>query len=243
MEAMRFLGVRSIGRDTMATELTSSVRPAPTRAWKRWLAGIFGLLFVACTAFQMSRHAFEEPPYETIRRGEGFEVRKYQPELVAETMVDATNHRDATRAGFRRLADYIFGNNTAIGGEGPQKVAMTTPVEATPRLDRRNIEARPNEEGRWIVTFILPSELTESTAPRPEDERVLIRRRPPRTVAVKRFSGRMDHATYQSKRRELLDALAKAGLSPYGPVTGAQYDPPGVLPSFRRNEVMVPIAP
>ena len=211
--------------------------------WKRWAAGVVGLTFVACTAFQMSRHAFEEPPYETVRQGDGFEIRRYGSELVAETTVRAANHRAATRAGFRRLADYIFGDNVAPDGQGSQKVAMTTPVEATPRLAGRSVEASESSEGHWVVTFILPSELTEATAPRPRDSRVAIHRRPARTVAVKRFSGRMDPALYETKRGELLDQVRRAGMTVYGPVTGAQYDPPGVLPAFRRNEVMVPVEP
>lgn len=211
-----------------------------------WSAALALAIASAC---QMSRHMFEEPDYTVTQEAEGFELRQYGTELVAETIVEATNSREATRAGFRRLADYIFGNNIAVSGEGSQKVTMTTPVETAPAEAQSQkiamttpVEARPDDGNRWVVTFILPAELTLETAPRPKDQRVTLRERPGQLMAVKRFSGSMDHALYEGMKTRLLEAVARAGYVPAGSVTGAQYDPPGVLPSFRRNEVMVPVS-
>jgi hypothetical protein len=67
----------------------------------------------------------EEPKYKIIEQVGEFEVREYEETLVAETLVEG-DFDDAPSEGFRRLADYIFGNNLS-----DKKVAMTAPVGTT----------------------------------------------------------------------------------------------------------------
>ena len=57
---------------------------------------------------------------------EDFELRRYDEQLMAQTWV--TGDQDAaSRAGFKILADYIFGNNSAANGK-IRKISMTAPV-------------------------------------------------------------------------------------------------------------------
>ncbi|MCF8016864.1 MAG: heme-binding protein, partial [Chromatiaceae bacterium] len=70
--------------------------------------------------------ATEEPAYEVVREGPGFELRRYQPQLLAETKVQGRFDKVGGEA-FRILADYIFGNNQAA-----EKIAMTAPVTQRP---------------------------------------------------------------------------------------------------------------
>ena len=67
--------------------------------------------------------ALEKPTYELLHIEGRLELRRYEPYIVAETFVEAEFER-AGNEGFRRLADYIFGNNRSR-----QKIAMTAPVE------------------------------------------------------------------------------------------------------------------
>ncbi|MGB5389315.1 MAG: heme-binding protein, partial [Thermoanaerobaculia bacterium] len=69
--------------------------------------------------------AIEQPSYEVLESDGQLELRRYEPYIVAETVVDAEFER-AGNEGFRRLADYIFGNNRT-----QQKLAMTAPVSQT----------------------------------------------------------------------------------------------------------------
>ena len=57
--------------------------------------------------------AIEEPRYTIVFKTGTFEVRQYAPMLVAETVVEG-NMDEASNRGFRRIADYIFGNNQSV---------------------------------------------------------------------------------------------------------------------------------
>lgn len=67
-----------------------------------------------------SAMAIEEPDFDVLAESESYEVRRYEPYLVAE--VDVVGDGSDGRA-FRVLAGYIFGGN-----EGREKMQMTAPV-------------------------------------------------------------------------------------------------------------------
>jgi hypothetical protein len=64
----------------------------------------------------------EQPKYQVVASEGNIEIRDYAAMIVAETEVTG-DRREAISKGFRTIADYIFGNNTAA-----QKVPMTAPV-------------------------------------------------------------------------------------------------------------------
>ncbi|MBB3107324.1 hypothetical protein FHS24_001841 [Psychrobacter luti] len=70
--------------------------------------------------------ATEEPKYTVLSQVEDFELRRYDSQLVAQTWVSG-NQDEASRKGFKILANYIFGNNTVSNGES-SKISMTAPV-------------------------------------------------------------------------------------------------------------------
>lgn len=189
-----------------------------------------------------AREDIETPRYEVVSTFDAFEVRRYAPRLVAEVEVTGSP-REATNAGFRVLADYIFGNNTARGS-----IAMTAPVDRrataepiamTAPVDRR----QAGEDERWVVTFTMPSRYTLETLPAPNDERVKIRVVPTTHVAAVRFSGAPSEARVQERMTALHQAVEAAGLRPAGtPPTYARYDPPWTLPMLRRNEILLELA-
>ena len=106
--------------------------------------------------------ALEQPTYEVLSSEGELELRLYQPHIVAETLIDG-DFGQAGNAGFRKLADYIFGNNrTAQNQESAdrdsdassQKIQMTAPVNM-------------HREGeRYRMTFMMPSQYTLDTTPR-----------------------------------------------------------------------------
>ena len=66
--------------------------------------------------------AIETPEYNLLEKEGKFELRVYNSFAVARTRVE-NDYREATVAGFRKVANYIFGDN-----DKDMKIAMTAPV-------------------------------------------------------------------------------------------------------------------
>lgn len=64
----------------------------------------------------------ETPKFAVLSKKDNFEIRKYAPCIVAETVVQG-NIENAGSNAFRTLAGYIFGNNV-----NSNKISMTAPV-------------------------------------------------------------------------------------------------------------------
>lgn len=208
---------------------------------RNWLIG-FGAL-IAAMGFGGTAMAIEQPIYTLEAKAGSIEVRGYAPQLAAE--VEVRGERDAAiNAGFRLLADYIFGNN-----QGKAKVAMTAPVVQAPSAGEGQsiamtapVVQAPQGENGWRVRFIMPSKYTLETVPRPNNPRVKLIPVAAHRVAVIRFSGLANEKVLQAKTRELQAHLAAQNLQASGPPTYAFYDPPWTLPFLRRNEVLIALA-
>ncbi len=186
----------------------------------------------------------EQPPY-TVERTEGpIELRAYPAMVVAATTVSG-DRSAAIQAGFRTLADYIFGAN-----EGARKIAMTAPVlQGRAPTPAGGAEVTPDTDGKmgrdgkrtWTVRFVMPRGLVPERLPKPRDGRVTLATMPPATYAAIRFSGFWRDALMQTKTGELEAFLARHKLAAKSAPIYAFYNPPWTLPFFRRNEVMIEI--
>ena len=185
----------------------------------RLFSGLF-ILFFAGPAM-----AIEEPEYRVIEKSGAFELRTYSPTIVAETRVSGSLAK-ASSAGFKLIADYIFGNNMSRSG-GNEKISMTAPV---------SIEQK---DGQWHVHFVMPSQYTLETLPEPNNPAVTLREVPESNYAVIRFSGFTGEDKIAAKTAELMAWLDSKGITPVGKPVLARYNPPWTLPFLRRNEVMV----
>jgi hypothetical protein len=217
-------------------------------------AGLFSMAAAACATTQDPRQNvsddLETPPYRTLTLDERFELRRYEPHIVASTEVTG-EHDDATRQGFRRLAGYIFGNNRQEA-----KVAMTAPVSTqAKRADDDEgvsiamtapVATQPTglaNDGKttWEVTFTMPSKWRMDTLPTPVDDRVKLKERPGRCQAAVIFSGLTTDGAVKEQEALLRTWLTDKGLSPVGEPTLARYNDPFTLPWNRRNEVLIDV--
>lgn len=195
-------------------------------------------LAVALPASASARNRVEQPKYQVVAEHGSFEVRSYEPRLVAEVRVQAKTAELATNAGFRVLASFIFGNNEARG-----EIAMTSPVGRSQSIDMTAPVGRKTDiDGSWTISFTMPSRWTLETLPKPKDPRVKIRQIPARRYAVRSFSGSPGPEKVDARETELRDWAREAGYRPTGePAAYNRYDPPWVPAFARHNEIWLPL--
>ncbi len=194
--------------------------------------------------------AIEEPPYDVLLSDGPFEIRHYPALLVAETVAEGDMDQ-ASNQGFRRIADFIFGNNQIAGTDQAARIAMTAPVTVEPQSARIAMTApvtvEPTSESsmsqatRWRIHFVMPRAYTLATLPQPKNEAVQVREIPPTYVLVHRYSWLNTAARVQAKTDETLAWAQQRGLRVIGTPQLARYDPPLKPPMFRRNEIHVEI--
>lgn len=196
--------------------------------------------------------AIEEPKYQVLLREGAFEVRRYEPMLIAETWVDG-DMDEASNKGFRRIADYIFGNNQAANASESAKIAMTAPVTVEPQstkiamtapvtLQAQPVQAPLTQATQWRIHFVMPSQYTLANIPKPKNAEVTLREVPAKQFVVHRYSGLNTQSRVQQKTDETLQWLKDKSFQLQGTPQLARYDPPWTLPMFRRNEIMVEIS-
>ena len=201
---------------------------------RRYLLGLYIIFFAGLVM------AIEEAEYVVIEKSGDFELRAYSPRIVAETLVSGSMD-EASSAGFKLIADYIFGNNTSRTG-GNEKVSMTAPVTMEPEAEKINMTAPVSmvQTGeQWRVHFVMPGEHTLDTLPKPNNMSVTLREIPASNYAVIRFSGFAGEDKVAAKTTDLMAWLDSKGIAPDGNSELARYNPPWTLPFLRRNEVMV----
>jgi hypothetical protein len=186
----------------------------------------------------------ERPDYEVVDEYAGFELRRYPPYIVAETLVRA-DFEGVGERGFPVLADYIGGNNA-----GSEEISMTSPVNMAPAGQSGDAidAAMPvvqspdsdSDDAYWL-SFIMPAHHTMESLPAPSDRRIRLRRVDERLMAALRYSGTWSRQRYRRREQKLLQAVRDAGLEPVGEPVFARYDPPLTPWLLRRNEVLVQV--
>jgi hypothetical protein len=206
------------------------------------------LLLTACGGL-MSQ--YEQPKYTVLQSHDGIEIRQYEPKIVAETLVNG-ERTDAANAAFSILAGYIFGENTPatnIPMTAPvmqtrpgEKISMTVPV--TQQAVGQTIEMtapvmQTGNQTTWVVQFVMPSQYTLATLPKPKNPRITLREVPGHKVAAIRFAGFAGNQTLKEKETQLRNYLSHQGIETQGEAIYAFYEGPFTLPMFKRNEIMI----
>ena len=189
------------------------------------LAIFFSLLFVAPAWAE-----YERPSYNVVLKEDRLEIRDYAPAVVVETQVLASR-RDAAREAFRRLFNYISGDNTAR-----LEIPMTSPVAQTQAGNSPG-----NVSGKWAVRFFLPKNLSVENIPQPLEQQVNIV-----TLAAQRFASVSFKGTQNDKKvakytAQLREFIGQKKYGVAGEPVYAFYDPPFVPWFLRENEILLPI--
>lgn len=182
------------------------------------LALSFFLVFMlgACGMFEK----YEEPAFTVTKKAPPFEVRQYEPYLVAEVIVPG-EREDAASEAFRMLFNYISGSNAP-----KENMAMTIPVTQQQKKDG------------WAVHFVLPLSKTMETLPKPDDARITLRREENGKMLAVVFSGTSSKSNLDEHLEKLRAYAAKENMALTGTPLYAFYNSPFSLPFMRRNEIL-----
>lgn len=206
---------------------------------KSWIiiVAIIGIVLVGIVAVGPIMSDVETPVYEVVKSQGDIEIRQYDPMIIAEVQMSG-KREDAIGEGFRFLADYIFGNNiinknikmtAPVLQQESTKIAMTAPVQQQSRGDY------------WHISFVMPSEYTIDTLPKPVNEIITLKEILAKTLAVITFSGTNSDENVKVHEKILLEYVSANHLTVIGTPKYAFYNPPWTLPHMRRNEVMIEI--
>ncbi len=200
---------------------------------------IFMVMLFILPVFFMACSSVPEPAYTLVEERDGYEMRRYEPYLLARTKVSG-EHREALNRGFRILFDYISGNNMAAG-----KIEMTAPVIQEPgkpvKIPMTAPVIQEGNGGGMYVSFVLPEGYSKNTVPAPGNPAVEIVEVPERHVAVLRYSWYAGEEKIRRKAGELMDLLRGDGVSFEEEYESARYDPPWTPPFMRRNEIFIEV--
>jgi hypothetical protein len=194
---------------------------------------------------------YEEPKYKVLKSQSQCEIRQYESKVIAETIISGERDR-AINYGFSIIADYIFGNNTStvnaatnsldLRSQPSEKIAMTAPVlqqQVGQEIAMTVPVLQAGDQTAWSVQFVMPSQYTLATLPKPNNPRITIKEIPSSTIGTICFSGSAGEETLRKKEAELRAYLHDLGVEIMGTVTYAFYNSAFTVPMFRRNEVML----
>ena len=168
--------------------------------------------------------------YEITGQIGEIEFRKY-PRMVLATVLSPGND-----SGFNLLFSYITGKNRT-----KRQIQMTAPVITSEKIAMTAPVNMQQTEGKYAVSFLMPSRYTLETLPEPLDESVVIKELPPQKIAAIRYSGTWSQERYEAKKTSLEEFLQTKGLVSTGEPVFARYNPPFELWFLRRNEVLIPV--
>ena len=206
-------------------------------------ASAIGSLLMTSTATQ----AIEQPSYVVVQSNDVYEIRKYEPYIVAEVVVPGPE-ADAGNQAFSLLGGYIFGKN-----KGERKLEMTAPVVQTPvtssastastKIDMTAPVVQTPTSNGFLVQFMMPKAYTLATLPEPTDPQVKLRQVAGKTVAAHRYSGSWSQSNYDEHLNILKTALAKAGVKTQGEPLYSRYNAPFTPWFMRKNEIWFNLQP
>ena len=173
-----------------------------------------------------SNSLLETPKYKLIKKFKSFEIREYETMIIARTLV-SSDYSEAASMGFRRVANYIFGDN-----DKDMKIAMTAPVLLNSPVDA---------EDEYEISFMMPSLYNKENLPSPNSSNVEIIDRNLGLIACVSFGGWATKSKVEKYHRRLNDWIKSERIQAVGKFYVAQYNSPWALPPFRHNEILVRI--
>jgi hypothetical protein len=196
------------------------------------------LFFFAAILGVGNTMAVEEAEYTVELKEQSIELRRYEPHIIAVTLVGGDFDEAGSNA-FSRLFKYISGNN-----QSREEVKMTAPVgqgAASEKINMTSPVGQQRQNDRWAVSFMMPAGYSLETLPEPQDPLVVLRPVPARHIAAIQYSGFWSEKTYLLNKAKLDAWIEEKGLTVAGKAIWARYNAPFTPWFMRRNEILVPV--
>ena len=170
----------------------------------------------------------QKQEFRLLRTYKDFEVREYQPCVIAEVKV-SEHYSSATSTAFGSLFRYI-----SKGNKSSQKIAMTAPVIAAQRSDRTEVD-------EWFVSFVMPSGSNIGHLPDPNDPNVFLRELGAETCIAASFRGKATPERAEKEINNLRAAALRENLSLSDESRICRFDPPFKPGFMQYNEIVIPV--
>lgn len=203
------------------------------------------ILLTGCSVFGKSD--VETAPYTLLKADETLkiEIRNYGSMVLVSTDMSG----DGRNSAFRKLFRYISGDNQVA-----REISMTAPVfmngQATAKQgnDEQGTEIAMtapvlmnNQDGKAMMSFVMPKDFTLQNTPKPKDPTVLVSEVKNYKVATIQFSGTLSESNVAEHTKILQDWMKTAGYIAISAPVEAGYNGPMTLPMLRRNEILIEI--
>jgi hypothetical protein len=166
--------------------------------------------------------------FRVVRSYEDFEVREYEPCVIAEVRVSA-DYSSASGMAFANLFNYI-----SKGNDSSTKIAMTAPVIAAQKAEKV-------EEDEWFVSFVMPSGSKIGHLPHPSDAQVKLRELDAETCIAISFKGKATKERTDLATKTLRAAAAREKIAVSDETRICRFDPPFKPGFMQYNEIVIPV--
>ncbi len=180
----------------------------------------------------------EEALYATLFSDGDYQIRLYEPLIIAQT-ASGGNYLQATRSSYKRLTDYVSGNNLA-----QETVSVNQPMRAggtKPNVELTTPYFEEYLSGVWLTSVAMPEQYSLLTLPKPADNSITFKRLPRVKTAVIAYSGFRNETLIVNKANQLQQWLRQEGLTAISPPRSVIFDSPLALPGLRRHEIHVTV--
>lgn len=195
---------------------------------------IVSFLITGCSA--LGQRYGEEALYATLFSDSDYEIRLYEPLVIAQTPAEGS-YRQATRIGYQRLTAYVSGNNLAkqvISAGSSENGAVSKAQLTTPYYEEFI-------DGIWLTSVAIPEKYSLATLPRPSNDLITFQVIPRIKTAVIGFSGIRTEGLINKKADQLLQWIKQEGLTETSAARSVIFDTPMTLPGLNRHEIHITV--
>jgi hypothetical protein len=165
--------------------------------------------------------------FRVLETFKDFEIREYEPCVIAEVAVPAEYSEASSRA-FSSLFGYI-----SSGNKNSEKIAMTAPVISA---------QKPNDSGTWYVSFVMPAGSEFENMPKPNDAKVILRNLVSEICVASVFRGKASAELSKEMEVQLRVAAAREKVTLSAETRICRFDPPFKPGFLQYNEIVIPIS-